>query len=239
MGCSPLPGYSLHGISQARVLEWVVTSFSQGNSWPRDQTHVSCIGFFTTKPSGKPTAPLLLLRYTKNTSFSGTLHFLFLLPGMIFTQTNLKLCIHMIPVVPSFIQILLCLASLLPPGHLIREASFPWRCYLQYNCPFPHLSLSLHFSLFLFIAFFTTRENTHVGVYLSVCVLYTFCLLQQSEDTEFVWFIYWWSPIIVLFYIDEETKASERMNVSQVLFWRKKGIIKQEGEDKDGNDDEF
>ena len=29
------------------------------------------------------------------------------------------------------------------------------------------------------------------------------------------------------------------MNVSQVLFWRKKGIIKQEGEDKDGNDDEF
>ena len=32
------------------------TSFSMGSSWPRDQTHVSCIagGFFTVEPSGKP-----------------------------------------------------------------------------------------------------------------------------------------------------------------------------------------
>ena len=48
MDCSP-PGSSVHGIFQARILEWVATSFSRGSSWPRDETHVSvssvsCIG---------------------------------------------------------------------------------------------------------------------------------------------------------------------------------------------------
>ena len=49
------PGSSVHGISQARILEWVVISFSRGCFWPWDQTHVSCIavGFFTTYPLGK------------------------------------------------------------------------------------------------------------------------------------------------------------------------------------------
>ena len=37
--CSP-PGSSVHGILQARVLEWVAISFSRGSSQPRDQTHV-------------------------------------------------------------------------------------------------------------------------------------------------------------------------------------------------------
>ena len=35
---------SVHGISQAIILEWVTMSFSRGFSQPRDQTHVSCIG---------------------------------------------------------------------------------------------------------------------------------------------------------------------------------------------------
>ena len=37
MGYSP-PGSSVHGISQARILEWVATSFSRGFSQPRKQT---------------------------------------------------------------------------------------------------------------------------------------------------------------------------------------------------------
>ena len=40
--CS-LPGSSVHGILQARILEWVAISFSRGSSWPRDQTQVSRI----------------------------------------------------------------------------------------------------------------------------------------------------------------------------------------------------
>ena len=55
MDCS-LPGSSIHGIFQARVLEWVAISFSRGSSQSRNQTHVFCIagGFFTAEPTGKP-----------------------------------------------------------------------------------------------------------------------------------------------------------------------------------------
>ena len=49
MGCSR-PGSSVHGISQARILEWVDISFS------RDQIRVSCITgrFFTPESPGMP-----------------------------------------------------------------------------------------------------------------------------------------------------------------------------------------
>ena len=39
MDCS-LPRSSVHGIFQARILEWVAISFSRGSSWPRDRTWV-------------------------------------------------------------------------------------------------------------------------------------------------------------------------------------------------------
>ena len=42
MDCS-LPGSSVHGISQASILEWVAIPFSRGFSWPRDWTQVSCV----------------------------------------------------------------------------------------------------------------------------------------------------------------------------------------------------
>ena len=42
MDCSP-PGSSVHWILQARILEWVPIYNFRGSSWPRDQTHVSCV----------------------------------------------------------------------------------------------------------------------------------------------------------------------------------------------------
>ena len=42
MDCSS-PGSSVHGILQARILEWVAIFFLWGSSPPRDQTHVSCV----------------------------------------------------------------------------------------------------------------------------------------------------------------------------------------------------
>ena len=42
MDCSP-PGCSVHGLLQARILEWVAISFSRGSSQLRDQTQVSCL----------------------------------------------------------------------------------------------------------------------------------------------------------------------------------------------------
>ena len=42
MDCIP-PGFSVHGILQARILEWVATPSSRGSSWLRDRTHISCL----------------------------------------------------------------------------------------------------------------------------------------------------------------------------------------------------
>ena len=53
MDCSP-PGSSVHGISQARILEWVAVFFSRGSSPTRAWIHVSYIvgGLFTTESLG-------------------------------------------------------------------------------------------------------------------------------------------------------------------------------------------
>ena len=58
MDCN-LPGFSVHGILQARILEWVAMPSSRGSSWPRDQdcvSHSSCTAgrFFITESLGKP-----------------------------------------------------------------------------------------------------------------------------------------------------------------------------------------
>ena len=58
MDCS-LPGSSIHGIFQARILEWVAIPFFKESSQPRDQTQVSCIAgrlqvTLTSEPLGKP-----------------------------------------------------------------------------------------------------------------------------------------------------------------------------------------
>ena len=58
--CNPmdisLPGSSIHGIFQARVLEWSAIAFSNGSSRPGDGSRISCIArrVFTTEPLGKP-----------------------------------------------------------------------------------------------------------------------------------------------------------------------------------------
>ena len=54
--CNP-SGSSVHGIFQARILEWVPISSSRGSFWPRDWTCVSCIsciagGFIIAEPLG-------------------------------------------------------------------------------------------------------------------------------------------------------------------------------------------
>ena len=58
MNCS-WPGYSVHEILQARILEWDAMTSSRGSFQCRGQTHISfnsCITgrFFTVEPQGKP-----------------------------------------------------------------------------------------------------------------------------------------------------------------------------------------
>ena len=58
MDCGP-PDSSVHGILQARILEWVAMPSSRESSQPRDRTHdISCVfciagRFFTAEPPGK------------------------------------------------------------------------------------------------------------------------------------------------------------------------------------------
>ena len=63
--CSP-PGSSVHGIFQARRLEWVAMPSSKGSSWPRDQTVSPALkaDSLPTEPSRKP-----LLIVVNNQSF--------------------------------------------------------------------------------------------------------------------------------------------------------------------------
>ena len=59
LDCS-LPGSSVHGIFQARILECVAISPSKGSSWPKIETASPILAgrFFTTVPPGKPNSLL-------------------------------------------------------------------------------------------------------------------------------------------------------------------------------------
>ena len=63
MDWSP-PGSSVHGIFQARILEWVAISSCRRSSQPRDWTHISCVSwiagrFFTSWATGEATTSTL------------------------------------------------------------------------------------------------------------------------------------------------------------------------------------
>ena len=60
LDCSP-PGYSVHGILQARILEWVAISSSRGSSRHGDGTHIPCIARWILNPchQGSPEMSIL------------------------------------------------------------------------------------------------------------------------------------------------------------------------------------
>ena len=65
--CDPMD-YTVHGILQARIVEWVAFPFSRGSSQPKNRTQVSCIagGFFTSRAT----------RETPLYQVMGSVHFL-------------------------------------------------------------------------------------------------------------------------------------------------------------------
>ena len=70
MGCSS-PGSSIHGIFQARILEWVAIAFSRGSSQPRDETWVSCTAgrFFTNWATREAPYKSTILMKFQSTSY--------------------------------------------------------------------------------------------------------------------------------------------------------------------------
>ena len=107
MNCSP-PDSSVHGIFQARILEWVAIPFSQGSSRPRDQTQVSHIvgRFFTIEPPGKS--------WTKFSSVQSCSHvWLFVTPWTSALQASLSITNSQSAPKPMSIE------SVMPSNHLI------------------------------------------------------------------------------------------------------------------------
>ena len=130
--CSP-PGSSVHGIVQAKILEWSAISFSKGSSPPRDYTHISCIscigrGFFTTAPPGKQSVHTLLLVHAYNTlqvlcciADLNTFHFL---SASAPSALSSELCLHLFCLICRLISSPLALA-LYYLSNTLLQSNFP------------------------------------------------------------------------------------------------------------------
>ena len=144
--------YIVHGIFQARILEWVAFSFSRGSSQPRDRTQVSRLAgrFFTSWATTftftfSPTLSAIL-NYISIYSLS----FFLLLPLVsvdeivLLFKTNLFIYVHDLePLIIYF----LCIFSI-----LLSMATFPSVCkYHCLCCPLPCIisNFSLKISQFL------------------------------------------------------------------------------------------
>ena len=71
LDCSP-PGSSVHGIFQARILEWIAISSSRGSSRPRDRNRVPALQTDTlpSETPGKPTSRTLGAFFMQLTFYS-------------------------------------------------------------------------------------------------------------------------------------------------------------------------
>ena len=111
--CSPL-GSSVHGISQARILEWVAFPSFRVSSQPRDRTYVSCIGrrFFTTS-----TTYIYIRVYTH----TYTLHFYC---GLSQNVEYSSLCCIVGPCLSILLYILVCICKSQTPNPSLPQPSF-------------------------------------------------------------------------------------------------------------------
>ena len=103
-----LPDPSVHGISQARILERVAISFSRGSFWPRDWTNIFCVGseilyHWTTRE----------VQYLFSVQFSHCCVWLFGTPWTEACQASLSITNPQSPPKPMSIE------SVMPSSHLI------------------------------------------------------------------------------------------------------------------------
>ena len=125
--CNPID-YTVHGILQARILEWVAYPFSRGSSWPRNQTRVSYITgrLFTSWVTREVNKLCPTLWDPMDCSMTGFPDFRYLLE---FAQ------ILSIELVMLFIHLILCYPSLLLPSIVLCVA-----CLYSEKTTAPHSS---------------------------------------------------------------------------------------------------
>ena len=112
--CDPMDGSppgSVHGISQAKILEWIAISFCRGSSWPGDQTTSPALagGCFTTEPPRKPTYCISSVQPVQSLSRV----WLFATPWIAARQASLSITISRSSLKLTSIE------SMMPSSHLI------------------------------------------------------------------------------------------------------------------------
>ena len=106
MDCSP-PGSSVHGILQARLLEWEAISFSRGSSQPRDQIQVSCISRQILYHSTTREAPhLWVWKHNLRRMIGKIAQFV---TASSFSNSFFHLCTHTQRVDPSHFRYMVCI----------------------------------------------------------------------------------------------------------------------------------
>ena len=148
--CNPMdyrpPGSSVHGILQARILEWVVIAFSRGHSWPRDWTHVSCIaGRFSTMSH-----PIVVFIFQSQTPNLSLLAFPLQQPEVYFLYLQVCFC---------FVNKVICI-NILDSTKCISEI-----IYLFFSVWLTSLNMiisrSIHVAANGIISFFSWLSNTY------------------------------------------------------------------------------
>ena len=120
MDCSP-PGSSVHGILQARTLEWVAIFFSRESSQARDRTRVSLISgrFFTVWATRKPCwhalKYLLIHVFVLNKTMLYSWFILalmeFYLKHWLISMTNFSSCLILVKIIPHRFLVDFCLLN--------------------------------------------------------------------------------------------------------------------------------
>ena len=114
MDCS-LPGASVHGIFQARILEWVAISYPRGSSWSRDWTQVSYISCIARQILYHCTTWKILKKKKKKKSPSSS------------AWTSIKYECSLI--FQSYLPLVLLTVSLIQDAFLL---TIPRRCHLHF-----------------------------------------------------------------------------------------------------------
>ena len=129
--CSP-PSISVHGILQARILEWVVIPTSRGSSWPRDRIEVSRIAgrFFTVWATSEAQSPIEFISLIA----LGCMVFFWTPPYLSLSRDSFVGSMPPVSNLRSWHQPLLPFPFYNTNSHVVSFSKFPWSSvWLKYQ----------------------------------------------------------------------------------------------------------
>ena len=174
MDCSP-PGSFVHGILQARIMEWVAIPFSRGTSWPRIKPRSPAMqaDFLPSEPPGKPE----LTRNNSNFLFD---NYTIIVLSVQFSSVQFSHSVMSDSLRPHELQHARPPCPSPTPGVHSNSCPSSWWCHLAISssvvpfssCP-QHLSISV-----LICIIWITRERVHDSIW-CIRALYYPCNLFE------------------------------------------------------------